>query len=110
MRLDRQSTTVPNTSNVSALTSMMVMSFHRRASAGGAPAPRRPARSWARVLSRAVVRLQIVLVPALVVGAEHVGAEVVSGIVPHRMHMVRAVLRVVVLDQQRGAAPRHVVP
>jgi hypothetical protein len=42
-----------------------------------------------------------VVLAALVMGAEQVGAEVVPRVVPHGMDVVGAVLAVVVLDQER---------
>src|SRR5262249_5972989 len=81
MRLDRQSTTVPKTSNVSALTFSIAMATPSC----------------------------VVVVGGLVVGAEQVHAEIVPRIVPDRMDVVGAILRVVVLDQERRAVQPVVV-
>jgi hypothetical protein len=43
-----------------------------------------------------------------VVGAQEIGAEVVAGVVPDRVDVIRVVLRVVVLDQ-RGRPVEAVV-
>src|SRR4029077_3892880 len=52
---------------------------------------------------------RVAMVGALVVGAERVHAEVVSRIVPDRVDVVRPVLRVVVLDEERRAVQAGVV-
>src|SRR2546425_13305371 len=49
------------------------------------------------------------MVSTFVVGAERVGAEVVSRVMPHRVDVVRLVLAVVVLDEERRAVQPVVV-
>src|SRR4029434_2057173 len=53
--------------------------------------------------------LRVAMVGALAGGAERVHAEVVSRIVPDRVDVVRPVLRVVVLDEERRAVQAIVV-
>src|ERR1700675_1840062 len=68
------------------------------------------ARPTSRFKCQRRVMLGVPVVAVLVVGAQFVGTECVARVVPDRVDVVRVVLSVVVLDQDRGPVQPVVVP